>query len=199
MQVGRNGLHRYNNSDHSMLTAMRAVENICDGAAHDIWAVNADSDYHEEGEVAEQPYRDAPETPAMARPLAAELAALQATRRPTTRVRPCSVPSRSIRGRGEASPAGLMNAIPAGGAVATRMWTSAIGSSSCQAIAVCERNSVVVTARSPQPLAPERRDDRSKPSMRSLYSRRVAKHAAGSRPRGRPPDREATIRTVAKR
>ena len=33
VQVGRNGLHRYNNSDHSMLTAMRAVENLCDGAA----------------------------------------------------------------------------------------------------------------------------------------------------------------------
>ena len=47
-QVGRNGLHRYNNSDHSMLTAMRAVENICDGRGHDIWAVNADTVYHEE-------------------------------------------------------------------------------------------------------------------------------------------------------
>ena len=65
-QVGRNGLHRYNNSDHSMLTAMRAVENLCDGAEHDIWAVNADSAYHERDEEAdEQPYRAAPETPAM--------------------------------------------------------------------------------------------------------------------------------------
>jgi protoporphyrinogen oxidase len=69
-QIGRNGLHRYNNSDHSMLTAMRAVENLCDGAGHDVWAVNADSVYHERDEVAEQPYRVAPETPAMARPLA---------------------------------------------------------------------------------------------------------------------------------
>ncbi|HEU5253827.1 MAG TPA: NAD(P)/FAD-dependent oxidoreductase [Solirubrobacterales bacterium] len=69
-QVGRNGLHRYNNSDHSMLTAMRAVENLCDGAAHDVWAVNADCVYHEREEQAEQPYRVAPETPAMARPLA---------------------------------------------------------------------------------------------------------------------------------
>ena len=41
-QVGRNGLHRYNNSDHSMLTAMRAVDNVIDGAGHDIWAVNAE-------------------------------------------------------------------------------------------------------------------------------------------------------------
>ncbi|HVD40372.1 MAG TPA: NAD(P)/FAD-dependent oxidoreductase [Solirubrobacterales bacterium] len=69
-QVGRNGLHRYNNSDHSMLTAMRAVENLCDGAGHDVWAVNAESVYHERHEVEEQPYRVAPETPAMARPLA---------------------------------------------------------------------------------------------------------------------------------
>src|SRR6186997_2184294 len=69
-QVGRNGLHRYNNSDHSMLTALRAVENLCDGADHDVWSVNADSVYHETVEVDEQPYRAAPETPAMARPLA---------------------------------------------------------------------------------------------------------------------------------
>ncbi|MFL5873768.1 MAG: NAD(P)/FAD-dependent oxidoreductase [Solirubrobacterales bacterium] len=72
-QIGRNGLHRYNNSDHSMLTAMRAVENLCDGAGHDVWAVNAESVYHEREEseeVEEQPYRVAPETPAMARPLA---------------------------------------------------------------------------------------------------------------------------------
>jgi protoporphyrinogen oxidase len=69
-QVGRNGLHRYNNSDHSMLTAMRAVENLCDGAGHDVWAVNADSVYHEREEAEEQPYRVAPETPAMGRPLA---------------------------------------------------------------------------------------------------------------------------------
>ncbi|HKF81666.1 MAG TPA: NAD(P)/FAD-dependent oxidoreductase [Solirubrobacterales bacterium] len=69
-QIGRNGLHRYNNSDHSMLTAMRAVENLCDGAGHDVWAVNADSVYHEREEADEQPYKTAPETPAMARPLA---------------------------------------------------------------------------------------------------------------------------------
>jgi protoporphyrinogen oxidase len=75
IQVGRNGLHRYNNSDHSMLTAMRAVENILEGSRHDIWAVNAESVYHEEQvaeeQVAEeQPYLDAPETPAMEQPLA---------------------------------------------------------------------------------------------------------------------------------
>jgi protoporphyrinogen oxidase len=46
--VGRNGMHRYNNQDHSMLTAMLTVENILDGAAHDVWAVNVEEDYHEE-------------------------------------------------------------------------------------------------------------------------------------------------------
>tara|TARA_B100000902_G_scaffold199641_1_gene190292 strand:- start:140 stop:1303 length:1164 start_codon:yes stop_codon:yes gene_type:complete len=45
--VGRNGMHRYNNQDHSMLTAMLSVENIC-GASHDIWQVNVEEDYHEE-------------------------------------------------------------------------------------------------------------------------------------------------------
>jgi protoporphyrinogen oxidase len=68
-QVGRNGLHRYNNSDHSMLTAIRAVENILDGAAHDLWAVNAESVYHEEHQEPEQPYRRAPDTRAMREPL----------------------------------------------------------------------------------------------------------------------------------
>jgi protoporphyrinogen oxidase len=61
-QVGRNGLHRYNNSDHSMLTAMRAVENITAGTDHDLWAVNADSAYHEEHEEPEQPYKRVPST-----------------------------------------------------------------------------------------------------------------------------------------
>jgi protoporphyrinogen oxidase len=64
-QVGRNGLHRYNNSDHSMLTALRAVDNLLTGSQHDIWAVNADSVYHEEQRPDEQPYRAAPPTPAM--------------------------------------------------------------------------------------------------------------------------------------
>ncbi|HVL95244.1 MAG TPA: NAD(P)/FAD-dependent oxidoreductase [Solirubrobacteraceae bacterium] len=71
-QVGRNGLHRYNNSDHSMLTAIRAVENICDGTQHDIWAVNAESVYHEEDVADEHPYKRAPETASMREPLAQE-------------------------------------------------------------------------------------------------------------------------------
>ncbi|MFF5245834.1 NAD(P)/FAD-dependent oxidoreductase [Streptosporangium sp. NPDC000095] len=46
--VGRNGMHRYNNQDHSMLTAMLTVENVVDGAGHDVWQVNVDAEYHEE-------------------------------------------------------------------------------------------------------------------------------------------------------
>src|SRR5207253_10847474 len=61
-QVGRNGLHRYNNSDHSMLTAMRAVDNLIAGTEHDIWAVNVESVYHETDVAEEHPYRTAPET-----------------------------------------------------------------------------------------------------------------------------------------
>ena len=45
--VGRNGMHKYNNQDHSMLTAMMAVWNM-QGATHDIWSVNSDFEYHEE-------------------------------------------------------------------------------------------------------------------------------------------------------
>ena len=46
--VGRNGMHRYNNQDHSMYTAMLTVENIADGTHHDVWSVNVEEEYHEE-------------------------------------------------------------------------------------------------------------------------------------------------------
>jgi len=45
--VGRNGLHKYNNQDHSMLTAMLAVRNLV-GEQHDLWNVNTERSYHEE-------------------------------------------------------------------------------------------------------------------------------------------------------
>jgi len=49
---------------------MRAVENQVDGTAHDIWAVNAESVYHEEeAQDSQQPYIEAPETPAQREPL----------------------------------------------------------------------------------------------------------------------------------
>lgn len=44
--MGRYGMFKYNNADHSILTALLAVENI-QGAEHDIWAVNTDTEYHE--------------------------------------------------------------------------------------------------------------------------------------------------------
>lgn len=46
---GRNGLHRYNNQDHSMWTAILAVLNLLDGASHDVWSVNTGAVYLEEG------------------------------------------------------------------------------------------------------------------------------------------------------
>ena len=46
--VGRNGMHRYNNQDHSMYTAMLTVENILEGSGHDVWNVNVEGEYHEE-------------------------------------------------------------------------------------------------------------------------------------------------------
>ena len=48
--IGRNGMHRYNNQDHSMLSAMTAVENIVSDVKtkDNIWAVNAEQEYHEE-------------------------------------------------------------------------------------------------------------------------------------------------------
>ena len=45
--TGRNGMHRYNNQDHSMVTAMYAVDNIC-GTPRDLWTVNVEEEYHEE-------------------------------------------------------------------------------------------------------------------------------------------------------
>jgi protoporphyrinogen oxidase len=45
--VGRNGMHRYNNLDHSMLTGMLAVGNLL-GEDHDLWQVNTESSYHEQ-------------------------------------------------------------------------------------------------------------------------------------------------------
>jgi protoporphyrinogen oxidase len=46
--VGRNGMHKYNNQDHSMMTALLAVRNL-DRGAFDLWRVNTDAEYHEEG------------------------------------------------------------------------------------------------------------------------------------------------------
>ena len=68
--VGRNGMHKYNNQDHSMYTAMLTVENIL-GAHHDVWQVNVEEEYHEQraGDAPGKPLptggtgRDAPVLP----------------------------------------------------------------------------------------------------------------------------------------
>jgi protoporphyrinogen oxidase len=50
--VGRNGMHKYNNQDHAMMTAMLAAENIKAGrAVYDLWKVNQDAEYHESGKA----------------------------------------------------------------------------------------------------------------------------------------------------
>ena len=64
--VGRNGMFRYNNADHSMFTAMLTAENIAKGTDHDVWTVNVEEEYHEEKASAAKPAgslgtgRDAP-------------------------------------------------------------------------------------------------------------------------------------------
>jgi protoporphyrinogen oxidase len=54
--LGRNGMHRYNNQDHSMLTAMVAVDNILAGetAKANLWAINTEQEYHEEKTAGER-------------------------------------------------------------------------------------------------------------------------------------------------
>ena len=53
--VGRNGMHKYNNQDHAMMTAMLCVENIlADTKLYDLWDVNSDAEYHEAGSAAAQ-------------------------------------------------------------------------------------------------------------------------------------------------
>lgn len=53
--VGRNGMHRYNNQDHAMMTAMLTVENILAGRrVYDTWCVNEDAEYHEAGDEGEE-------------------------------------------------------------------------------------------------------------------------------------------------
>jgi protoporphyrinogen oxidase len=53
--IGRNGMHKYNNQDHAMMTAMLTARNILAGERiYDIWQVNEDAEYHEAGESSAQ-------------------------------------------------------------------------------------------------------------------------------------------------
>jgi protoporphyrinogen oxidase len=68
--VGRNGMHKYNNQDHSMMTALYGARNIL-GANHDLWAVNTEPEYHEQKPAIDEletqgqrvPFRTSSETP----------------------------------------------------------------------------------------------------------------------------------------
>ena len=53
--VGRNGMHKYNNQDHAMMTALLTARNILAGRSeYDVWAVNQDAEYHEAGSAGDQ-------------------------------------------------------------------------------------------------------------------------------------------------
>ena len=53
--VGRNGMHKYNNQDHAMMTAMLTAQNILAGERrYDVWNVNEDAEYHEAGQSGAQ-------------------------------------------------------------------------------------------------------------------------------------------------
>jgi protoporphyrinogen oxidase len=60
--VGRNGMHKYNNQDHSMLTAMTAVENILNGvkSKQSLWEINTEQEYHEEKDVTSRVTQSSP-------------------------------------------------------------------------------------------------------------------------------------------
>jgi protoporphyrinogen oxidase len=61
--VGRNGMHKYNNQDHSMYTAMLTLENMKGVAAHDVWGVNTDFEYHEEQRIVPDAATDTGDAP----------------------------------------------------------------------------------------------------------------------------------------
>ena len=91
--VGRNGMHRYNNQDHAMMTAMLTVENIIAGRrVYDTWCVNEDAEYHEAGDEGAEtaiPAREVAET----RPLSDDqVAALTSLRGVPERIAPEPAP-----------------------------------------------------------------------------------------------------------
>jgi protoporphyrinogen oxidase len=59
--VGRNGMHHYNNQDHSMMTGILVARNIATGAHYDPWLVNTDAEYQEEERAGEAAGRQVPE------------------------------------------------------------------------------------------------------------------------------------------
>jgi hypothetical protein len=59
--VGRNGMHHYNNQDHSMMTGILVARNIALGATYDPWLVNTDAEYHEEERATTDTGRQVPQ------------------------------------------------------------------------------------------------------------------------------------------
>ncbi len=91
--VGRNGMHRYNNQDHAMMTAMLTVENIEAGSrVYNIWNVNEDAEYHEAGDEGAQASIAEPSVAKGAELSEGQAAALQSER---------DVPKRIAKGEGD--------------------------------------------------------------------------------------------------
>ncbi len=83
--VGRNGMHRYNNQDHAMMTAMLTVENIiAEARVYDVWNVNEDAEYHEAGDEGAE--ATLPQTPRA--PTGDQAAALASVREVPARIVP---------------------------------------------------------------------------------------------------------------
>ncbi|TCM21661.1 UDP-galactopyranose mutase [Novosphingobium sp. PhB165] len=83
--VGRNGMHRYNNQDHAMMTAMLTVENILAGERiYDTWCVNEDAEYHEAGDEGET--KALPAAPGSRAPTPDQAAALASVREVPARI-----------------------------------------------------------------------------------------------------------------
>ena len=88
--IGRNGMHRYNNQDHAMMTAMLTVENIIAGKrVYDIWCVNEDAEYHEAGDEGEA--KALPARPGHREASADQQAALDSVREVPERVKKARV------------------------------------------------------------------------------------------------------------
>ena len=94
--VGRNGMHKYNNQDHSMMTALGAARNIL-GEKNDLWAINTEPEYHEEKKERQEPADAEPATADSAsklkpaRPLSSTSAATAPSNASTRQTQPSSL------------------------------------------------------------------------------------------------------------
>ena len=99
--VGRNGMHRYNNQDHAMMTAMLTVENILAGERiYDTWCVNEDAEYHEAGDEGADTKIAAREVAPDTKPLSEDqVAALTSIRGVPERIKPSDPDDKEVRKR----------------------------------------------------------------------------------------------------